>query len=77
MQPPLFSFFDKVFGFIKKVTLWKNAFASDSVEMFFSMSEYLQENDYEIRGIKPQVLTHLTDLENSSKVALQTSMFTA
>jgi hypothetical protein len=54
------------------MTLWKSLCESDSIEMFVSMSEYLQGNDYEFKEIKPQVLTHLTNLESNLRVAFQT-----
>lgn len=34
---------------------------------FFIMSKHLRGNDYEFEEIKPQILTHLTNLESNSK----------
>jgi hypothetical protein len=44
--------------------LWESLSESDTPEMFVSMSEYLEENDYSFEEIKPHVLTHLTDIES-------------
>jgi hypothetical protein len=35
------------------MALWKSLCESDSVEMIVNMSEYLQENYYELKEIKP------------------------
>jgi hypothetical protein len=49
------------------MTLCETLCESDSIEMFVSMSEYLQENDYNFEEIKLQVLTHLTNLKSNFK----------
>jgi hypothetical protein len=63
-----FSFFDKVSAYMKKTMLWKRR-ESDTLEMFVNMSEYLEENDYAFEEIKLHVLTHLTNLESSLRIA--------
>jgi hypothetical protein len=50
---------------MKKTMLWKSLCENDTLEMFVNMSEYLEENDYASEEIKPQVLTHLTNLESN------------
>jgi hypothetical protein len=47
--------------------LWKIVCESDTLEMFVSMSEYLEENYYAYEEIKPHVLTHVTNLESNFK----------
>jgi hypothetical protein len=63
----VFQLFDKVSAFMKKTVLWKSLCESDTLEMFVSMSEYLEENDYAFEEIKPHVLTYLTNLESNFK----------
>jgi hypothetical protein len=42
----VFQLFDKVSIFMKRTMLWKSLCESDTLEMFVSMSEYVEENDY-------------------------------
>jgi hypothetical protein len=63
----IFQLFDKVPELIKKTMLWKSLCESDTLEMFVNMSENLEEIDYAFKEIKPQVLTHLTNLESNFK----------
>jgi hypothetical protein len=48
---------------MKEMTLWKSL-CERTVEIFVSMSEYLQANDYEFEGIKSQAVTHCTNLQS-------------
>jgi hypothetical protein len=50
---------------MKKTMIWKSLCESDTLEIFVNMSEYLEENDYAFKEIKPHVLTHLTDLNSN------------
>jgi hypothetical protein len=52
---------------MKKTMLWKSLCESNTLEMFDSMSEYLEENHYAFEDIKPDVLTHLTNVERNFK----------
>jgi hypothetical protein len=52
---------------MKKTMAWKVLCESDTLEMFFNMSEYLEKNDYAFEEIKPHVLTHLTNIESNFK----------
>jgi hypothetical protein len=52
---------------MKNTMLWKSLCESDTLEIFATMSEYLEENDYAFEEIKPHVLTHLTNLESNFK----------
>lgn len=61
MQP--FFRFLTFLGFMKEMTLWKSL-CERTVEIFVSMSEYLQANDYEFEGIKSQAVTHCTNLQS-------------
>jgi hypothetical protein len=48
---------------MKKTMLWKSLCESDAQEeMFDNISEYLEENDNVFEEVKPNVLTHLTNL---------------
>jgi hypothetical protein len=47
--------------------LWKSLCENDTLEMFVTMSDYLEENDYAFEEIKPHVLTRLTNLESNFK----------
>jgi hypothetical protein len=51
----VFQLFDKVSLFMKKTVLWKSVCESDTLEMFVSMNEYLEEIDYVFEEIKPHV----------------------
>jgi hypothetical protein len=61
----VFQLFDKVSTFMKKTILCKSLCENDALEMFFTVSEYLEENDYAFEEIKPHVLTRLTNLDQS------------
>jgi hypothetical protein len=63
----VFQIFDKVSAFTKKMMLWKSLCENDTLEMFVTMSEYLEENDYAFEEIKPHALTSLTNLERNFK----------
>jgi hypothetical protein len=52
---------------MKKTMLWKSLCENDTLEIFVTMSEHLEENDYAFEEIKPHVLTHLTNLESNFK----------
>jgi hypothetical protein len=47
------------------MTHWKCFYVNASIEMFVTMSKYLQENDCEFEEIKPPVPTHITNLERN------------
>jgi hypothetical protein len=51
--------------------LWKNLSESDTLEMFVNMTENLQQNDHVLEGIKPHVLTHLTNTESNLSITFQ------
>jgi hypothetical protein len=42
----VFQFFDKVSSFVNKTMLWKSVCESDTLEMFVSMNEYIEEMDF-------------------------------
>jgi hypothetical protein len=52
---------------MKKTMLWKSLCECETLQMFVSMSEYLEGNDYAFEEMKPHVLTHLTDLDSNFK----------
>jgi hypothetical protein len=51
--------------------LWKSLCENYTLEMFVTMSEYVEENDCAFEEIKPHVLTLLTDLESNFKSHFQ------
>jgi hypothetical protein len=56
-----FQLFDKVSAFMKKTMLWKSLCESDTLEVFVSMIEQLEED------IKSHVMIHLTNLGSNFK----------
>jgi hypothetical protein len=52
---------------MKEMLLWKSLCESDTLQMFVSMSEYLEENGHTVEEIKLLVLTSVTNLESNFK----------
>jgi hypothetical protein len=52
---------------MKKKVLWKSLYESDTLEMFVSVSECLEESDYIFEEAKLHVSTHLSNYARNFK----------
>jgi hypothetical protein len=51
----IFQLFVTVSALMKMVMVWKRVYESDALEIFVSMSEYLEESDYVFEEMKSHV----------------------